>query len=88
MVYFERSEFWHRTGQLFPVAFAMPVPHSPPWLRFQLPLIPSPPRAVYPTWGGCTRSGLSCYSDSSSVTDSEQLFVVSDSPATASTQAP
>ena len=43
--------------------------------------------SVYPTWSGCTRSGLFCYSTSTAM-DPEQLFVVSDSPATASTHAP
>ena len=28
-----------RWGLPFPAAFAVPVPHSPPWLRFQSPLI-------------------------------------------------
>ena len=47
-----------------------------------------PPRAVYPTWSGCTRSGLFCYSVTSTDADPEQLFVVSDSPVTASTHKP
>ena len=42
-----------------------------------------PPRAVYPTWSGCTRSGLFCYSVTSTDADPEQLFVVSDPPVTA-----
>ena len=34
---------------------------------------PSPPRAVYPTWGGCIRFGISCYSDTLTDTDPEQM---------------
>ena len=41
-----------------------------------------------PTRGGCTGSGLSCYPDTTTDTEPEQLFVVSDSPVTESTQAP
>ena len=44
--------------------------------------------AITHTWSGCTRSGLFCYSDTSTAMDPEQLFVVSDSPVTASTHAP
>ena len=79
---------WRGGGRRMGVALPGGLRDAGASLPAQSPLIQSPPRSVYPTWGGCTRSGLFCYSVTSTDTDPEQLFVVSDSPVTASTHAP